>query len=222
MQKIAIVLSIIILACGSFKVNLVNTITKNEETKNNTVSKSDSIGNPYFKESYFEDAAYTCYFLTYKEYRGFLSVKCEKLLDLVDGQVYGLRVKGYIPDDLEFPQERLLLGYLYVKKDKIYRIPEKDESLKQLKKGQMPEGSYIVCQDKGIKDSLKEEEKGIHHYLKVNDEIESHYYRNIVETDYFETFTWKKDEGLTYYCSGYGALSDYIKLKKIETETETE
>lgn len=220
LKKALIILAslIIILACGGFKANPVNTMTKNEEVKNNTVSKFDSKENPYFKESYFDNTVYSCYFSTYKEYRGFLSLKCEKILDLQEGQVYELKFKGYVPESLMFPKERFSLGYFYVKQDKIYRMNVMEKTLEQIKKGKIPEESYIICQDKEIKEGTdaEKEKDGIHYYMEADGKIrKSHYYIMVRELDYYETFTWKENEGLTYYCSGYGALSDHVELKKI-------
>lgn len=127
------------------------------------------------------------------------------------GNLYELKLD---PNE-ELPDEFLSLGYFYVQEDKIYRYKAEEKIVKQL---QLDEDSVplpeIVCQSEEVKDELREDEKGWHVYIEVNGDYSVyHSYSNLVETGYYETFYWKKGEGLIGYKSGWGAGKDSIALE---------
>lgn len=102
------------------------------------------------------------------------------------------------------------LGYVYFTGDKIYKFND----IENFENNKVPEDAYVVCQMEDMKDSLGENEKGWHQYIEVKgDTIEYHSYNNQVETGYYETIIWKKNVGITFYQSGYGAGRDEIKLE---------
>lgn len=140
-----------------------------------------------------------------------------QVLDTLDrGTVYTL-----IMDPIEgVPQESLTLGYFYVQEDKIYKLNSSKESLEQfLVSESIPEGSEVICQEEGTEDFLDTEEKGWHHYIEVDGEKRIyHAYSNLVETGYYESYTWEKGKGLINYRSGYGAGRDSIELTLSEEE----
>ena len=106
------------------------------------------------------------------------------------------------------------LGYLYITNEKIYKFNEFEESIDALVNNKIPEDAYIVCQKEEMKDALDKNEKGWHQYIEIKgDTIEYHSYNNQVESGYFETIIWKKDVGISYYQSGYGAGREGIELE---------
>lgn len=143
-----------------------------------------------------------------------VTLNINELANLKYGKLYELKL-----DPIEgINDERLNLGYFYVQGDKIYKIEPTEQNLDMLKTNEeLPKDTVIVCQDTQIEDSLDDNEQGFHHYLDVNgDKREYHSYNNQVSTGYYESFTWKKDIGLTNYRSGYGAENDSIELQLVE------
>lgn len=114
--------------------------------------------------------------------------------------------------------ERLISGWFYVEKEKIYKIVPTEDNKNSLKmKEEIPVGSLIVCQEKEIVDSLSKYQKGEHQYLLIDgDEREYHFYNDKVNTGYFESYIWKKNTGLKFYKSGYGAEGNLVELKLLE------
>lgn len=134
-----------------------------------------------------------------------------EIAELKYGKLYELKL-----DPVEgVPNERLNLGYFYVEEDKIYKIEPTEENLNKLKTTkELPTDSTIVCQDKEMKDNLNKDELGWHQYIEVDgDKRVYNSYNNQTDTGYYESFTWGKNKGLTYYKSGFGAESDSIELQ---------
>lgn len=140
-----------------------------------------------------------------------IKMNIHKIADLKDGKLYELKL-DYIKDA---PSDRMNLGYFYVQKNKIYRIPPTKENLNKLIVNNiMPKDSSIVCSEKAIKDSLGKDKHGWHQYIEINgNKCEYHSYNDSVDTGYYESFTWEINKGLIYYQSGYGAGSDSMELK---------
>lgn len=106
------------------------------------------------------------------------------------------------------------IGYLYIVEDKVYEFEGTEEDMEVLENNKMPRNAYIVCQKEEMKDQLGDNEKGFHQYIKIEgDTIEYHAYDNQAENGKFETIKWKKDVGITYYESGYGAGTATVKLE---------
>ena len=139
-----------------------------------------------------------------------VNLNINKLAILNDGELFELKIDPIAG----IPDESLNLGYFYVQKDKIYKIEPTEENLNLLKtSNKLPNNSVMVCQNEALKDSLTQEEKGWHQYILVNgDKREYHSYNNLVETGYYESFTWEKECGLVNYSSGYGAGANSIEL----------
>lgn len=118
----------------------------------------------------------------------------------------------------DIPDDRLTLGYFYVQEDKIYKIDtyyfDKQKTIAELLLD-----SAVVCQENELEDDLDEDEKGWHQYIKIDGSIrEYHAWNNLVETGYYEAFTWEKGKGLVYYRSGFGAERDGIELTLINNK----
>lgn len=113
------------------------------------------------------------------------------------------------------PDERLIIGCFYEIGEVIYKIVPTDQNLDNIiSSGEIPKDSIIVCNGTEITDELEKDKKGFHHYININDdEIAYNSYNNLVETGYYESFTWKKGVGLIFYKSGYGAECNSIRLK---------
>jgi hypothetical protein len=165
--------------------------------------------NPYFVDG--DTISFSGSFLFRDDIKKEVSLNINGITILNEGHVFELKIEPIegVPDD------RLNLGYFYVQKDKIIRIPPTEDNLQGVGKDILPLDSVIVCQDNEIEDTLSKEEKGWHQYIKINgDTCEFHSYNNLVETGYYESFTWEKDRGLIYYRSGYGAERESIELKR--------
>ena len=118
------------------------------------------------------------------------------------------------------PTERLSLGYFFEVGDKIYKINPTKENLEMIKDNEeVPDDSIIVSQSSELPDVLTEGEAGFHHYIDIEDgKIKYHSYNNLIETGYYESFTWEKGTGLVSYQSGYGAERESIKLNLISNQ----
>lgn len=189
------------------------------EGDSSTVS---SIENPFFFKNDISQMNYKGKFLfnTDEFIEKDTVLHINEIINLENGKVYELKLDS----TNDIPNERLNLGYFYVQQDKIYKIEHNQENLNKLKEGEeIPDNSVIVCQEKELKDELNENERGWHHYVKVNGDIrEYHAYNNLTSTGYYETFIWEKDKGLIQYRSGYGAERDSIELNLINDQKESE
>lgn len=143
-----------------------------------------------------------------------VKILVNEIMKLKSGIIYELKMEPV----KNVPSDRLILGYFYVMKDKIYKVELTKENRKWVeKKERIPSESIIVCQEREIVDNLDKEEKGEHRSLSINgDQREYNSYNDTVDTGYFESYIWKKDVGLKFYNSGYGAESNLIELNLIE------
>lgn len=223
MKKALVIIFAIVLIVISFIIanNISNDKNESNYDNNSKISSQTDtkitdkeIVNPYFFTNYISAQSYKGKFLFDDIIEQDVTLNINELANFKNGKLYELKL-----DSIEgINAERLNLGYFYVQEDTIYKIAPTEQNLDILKSNEeLPEDSIIVCQDTEIKDSLDDNERGFHHYLDVNgDERESHSYNNQVSTGYYESFTWKKDIGLTNYRSGYGAENDSIVLQLIE------
>jgi hypothetical protein len=182
-----------------------------QETVQQPSRETPDVGNLFFFNGNIQHVNYKGVFLFNNIIEKDIKLNINEVADLKYGKLIELKL-----DNIEgVPSERLSLGYFYVQKDKIYKITPTQEKLKKLKeREEIPNNSFIVCQNQEMKDTLKEDERGWHQYIKVNENrIEYHSYNNQVETGYFERFTWEKNKGLIFYQSGYGAERDSIELQ---------
>ncbi|AEM74576.1 hypothetical protein [Caldicellulosiruptor acetigenus] len=199
--------------CAKFS-NISETNFKSSSQFNITSSKKVTYNaerNPFFFKESISKVEYKGKFLFDDLVEKNVKLNIIKKANLKYGELYELKL-----EPIEgIPDERLSLGYFYVQKDKIYKIDPTKENLSKLKtREELPNDSVIVCQDKEIKDSLSENKRGWHRYLRVErDKREYHAYNNQVETGYYETFIWEKNKGLISYRSGYGAERDSIELQ---------
>lgn len=187
--------------------NNLNESASNKNSSSNTESKK----NEFFFNNKEQYVKYNGNFLFGDVIQKDTKLNINKLSNLKYGELYELKIDSI--DNV--PDNRLNLGYFYVQEDKIYKInPTKENFYKLTKNEQIPNDSVIVCQDKEIKDNLKENEKGVHKYIIANeDKREYHFFDNQTSTGYYETFIWEKSKGLIDYKSGYGADRDLIELQ---------
>lgn len=205
-----LVFGLVIIAC------LLSSCTNKERGKFNlTLSKENNVSNDFFSKSKIESLKFKGRFSFIDEgvIERIVKLHVEEIAKMESGTVYELKVE---PVD-NVPKERLVLGYFYVEREKIYKILPTKEHKNSLKKKVLPEESTIVCQEKEIVDSLSKKQKGEHEYLSVNGEQrEYHLYNDKVTTGYFESYIWKRNVGLLFYNSGYGAERDLVELKLLE------
>lgn len=165
----------------------------------------------FFFKKEVSHITYNCNLSIYEPVQKEINLYIREVAELKEGKLYELKL-----DNIEgIPNERLNLGYFYVLEDRIYKLRPTEENLNKIKSKQELPGDYaIVCQDKELKDSLGKNERGWHRYIEINgDKREFHSYNNLVETGYYESFTWEKSKGLIYYQSGFGAERDAIELQ---------
>ena len=114
---------------------------------------------------------------------------------------------------------RFTIGYFFIKDNSIYKVDlNLGDIIKNEDEVNIIKNSFVVFQNKDKKDSLNENKKGFHSYIKVNNEnVEYHSYNNNILTGYYESFTWSKNYNLINYSSGFGAGRDLIELKVIES-----
>ncbi|WP_372999156.1 hypothetical protein [Lutispora sp.] len=191
---------------------------QNNDYNSLTTTKNYDNGSNEYESVYFQDddiisMKYKGQFIFQDVYEKEVRINMEILENLNEGRIYQL----YLSPLQGVPVERLSIGYFYESGDTIYKINPTEANLNMIKSsGNIPEDSVIVCQNAEIQDTLGEDERGWHQYIEVNgDEIEYHSYNNLVETGYYESFTWKKGVGLVFYQTGYGAERASIRLKLI-------
>jgi len=183
---------------------------KKEVTDNNAKSANLEIAdNAFFIKSNVSQVNFKGTFLFTDVIEKQVILHFSEVANLKYGKLYQLKLDAI----KDVPNDRLRLAYLYVQKNKIYKI--EPTSINELKTSEeIPIDSVIVCQDKEMKDTLNDNELGWHHYIEVNgDTREYHSYNNQVSTGYYESFSWKKGKGLINYRSGYGAERDSIELQ---------
>ncbi len=190
--------------------------------ESNSITSATNVDNLYFFKNNISHISYqgTFLFAANSEEIAKKEVKLyiNKVGNLKRGKLYNLKINSV----KNIPSDRLNLGYFYVQKDKIYRFSLTRESLNKFKVSEkVPSGSSIICSNKQIKDALGENKRGWHQYLKLNgSKIEYHSYNNLVETGFYEDFTWEKNVGLVNYRSGFGAERDGIELQIINQKGE--
>lgn len=223
MKKALVIIFTIVLIVISFLIanNISNDKNESSYDDNSKISSQTDtkitdkeIVNPYFFTNNISEQNSKGKFLFDDIIEQDVTLNINELANLKYGKLYELKL-----DSMEgIDDERLNLGYFYVQEDKIYKIEPTEQNLDMLKTNEeLPEDSVIVCQDTEIEDSLNDNEQGFHHYLIVEgDKRIYHSYNNQVSTGYYESFTWKKDIGLTNYRSGYGAENDSIELQLVE------
>lgn len=148
-----------------------------------------------------------------------VEVVLNEVLKFENGILYELKI-AYDEDfdgRIYYNWDRFHLGYFYVQKDKILLLRAPNILNKIKTEEDIILYGTIVCQNQERQDTLKEDEKGFHQYILVNgNQREYHSYNNLVETSFYEAFTWEKGVGLIAYRSGFGAEKDGIELHKIE------
>ncbi len=187
----------------------------NKENKTNSVFSDQDKSNTYFSVNNLNTKKFKGRFssnegeLIEKEVKVYADLVLKSKL----GSVYKLEIEP-IKNILE---ERLILGYFYVLKDKIYKIEPIENNIDKIKNNEIISESIIVCQEEEIPDHLSVNTKGEHQYLTDKGNIkEFHMYNDKINTGYFETYVWEKNIGLKYYKSGYGAEKDFVEIKLID------
>ncbi|URZ09709.1 hypothetical protein [Clostridium felsineum] len=208
--------------------NKTTLITKKKNTDNKTSepmpqaqpnntnpapNNKSSVTNPFFFNSGTSNITYSGDFRFGDPEKKNVQLHINKIAILKNGDLYDLKLDPIYGAS----SDRLDLGFLYVQGDKIYKITPTNDNLNMLKTSdKLPADSLIVCQDTEIKDTLKEDEKGIHSSLKVDGNTrEFNTYNNRVDTGYYEYITFEKNKGITYFKSGYGAERDQLELKLV-------
>ena len=132
-------------------------------------------------------------------------VKC-----LEEGTLYEIKIDA---DEAEcYAYDRFQLGYFFVTEEQIFRV---SEELLEQDAEEWAKTENVICQEEEMEDAV--EGKGWHKYICIVDEkCEFHSYNDMVETGFYENFTWEKGKGLVEYRSGYGAEKDAIYLRLCE------
>lgn len=193
--------------------NQEQTLSSNDGLDSGKTSSKSTLNNVFFFKNNITQVSYT---VTYAFEDNMpvddnIKLYVNEVANLKQGRLYELKIDNI----QDVPRERLILGYFYVQKDKIYKMELTEESLKNLKSNNViPKESIVVCQEKALKDNLKKDKSGWHHYIDVDgDKRIYHAYNDLTTTGYYESFTWEKGRGLISYYSGFGAESDSINLQ---------
>jgi hypothetical protein len=182
------------------------------QTSRPQVTESKSGSNLFFFKDSVTRLSYHGKFLTDTLIEKEITLHMIKKAVLKHGNVYELKL-----DSVEnFPSDRLSLGYFYVRSDKIFKLPNPEVDLSNLKANEdgIAEDA-VVCQGSAKKDRYKEDEPAWHQYIETDgNKCIYHAYNSQVATGYYESFTWEKDKGLMSYWSGFGAERDGIELQR--------
>ncbi len=148
-----------------------------------------------------------------------VKVKVEKLSELPTSKIFQLEVVE-IDQDLEQKEwdlikDYLVIGYLYVHEDKIYKCFPSEENKNLLLKDELPMDSYLVYS--GENEEVEKDNQ--YHKLSVDEFIntsESIFYdkskREGYGKGYYEVYNFDINNGLTYYISGANYSNNQIKL----------
>lgn len=180
--------------------------------------------NPYFFQENIQTADYDTKFTFWDDdsLPAEMELSINELLHFDNGTLYELKLnydETFNGRDY-YGWDRFHLGYFYVQEDKIYLIREAGVIEHIQTEADILSQGTIVCQQEELKDTLEEEEKGLHEFITLNDnQCEYHSYNNLTETGFYETFVWEKGKGLVRYKSGFGAERDDIELQMHDYET---
>ncbi len=121
--------------------------------------------------------------------------------------VYSLEKIPNVPDGRQ-------VDWYFVEKEGLVYKMDYDVFSEYMRTGENQERMVLVASVSPVSDILSESEKGFHNYVEMDDKgyIIGHSWNNSVESGFYETFVWKKDNGLIEYKSGYGADKETIKL----------
>lgn len=178
-------------------------------------STGEVVSNPYFLE---EDG--TKYYDAVFE--GNRACRVELLIDNMkeyeNGTLYYLHVNEESLDNTfeRWGNEPLSMGYIYICKEKIYFLNYiTEEEVLLLTEDEITGKAYVVCQEESKEDALQE--KGWHEYIVVDgDKCEYHGWNDLVETGWYQSFTWEKENGLVGFKCGFGAGRGHMELTLAE------
>lgn len=157
-------------------------------------------------------------------FEGDRECKAELFIDNVkeyeNGTLYHLYVNEESLDSTfeRWGNEPFDMGYIFVCSDKIYflnYITEEEALL--LTEEEITDKGDVVCQEESKEDVLQENEKGWHEYIVVDgDRCEYHGWNDLVETGWYQSFTWEKKNGLVGFRCGFGAGRGHMELSLTE------
>lgn len=160
-----------------------------------------NITNPFFDTDVLEKNKYYGTIMQNDEIiEGDFAIKIERVSGYNNGYIYKLELNK-TDKTQQGNTDDFLLGYFYVCENKIVKM---NDDLQEI---------ATVCQEESIKDNLSEEELGWHSSLQYSGEECSYTsYNNRVETGFYESMIWNKQEGLKYYRRGFGAGADSVEI----------
>lgn len=160
------------------------------------------------------------------EIRQNVTLNIIKLESFEDSELYALELEQLDVRDSEdmMTMGRRYLGYFYVTKTNIYRIPiydyngfteEQNQAIIDLIKQDEEtffEMSHIVCNVEGVEDSL--DEQGYHSGVKKEGSKRIFYYYNddMSGTKDYEEIVWEREKGIIYYKRGAGSMKMHIEF----------
>lgn len=153
-----------------------------------------------------------------------IKVQIEQVVEGENGVLYDIRIKWDTDASERYLEDidRFWLGYFYVMKDRICLIRDQKAAKMAEKENVLLSEGIVICQETEKEDSIKGE-KGWHESITVDGTTcEYRSYNDLVETGYYECFTWEKGKGLVGYRSGFGAEKAEITLWRKETENVRE
>ncbi len=175
--------------------------------------------NPYF---FPKDTQERMYLLEHTFLMETLPEKVNVSISKIEEQEAGRLYEIQLDQGIDFPEsiwgdmDRSWLGYFFVTDNKIFLI--RDSSPKIIMENASEEkllniGAVIVCQNSSKEDTLQDTEKGFHESITIEENLCIYRsYNNLVETGFYESFTWKKGIGLWEYRSGYGAGREHMEI----------
>ena len=140
----------------------------------------------------------------------YVDLKVKKLASYENGDVYRITI-----DHEDCPEryyygvtDRFILGTFYVTADKIYVIDGRDDIPTE---EEFLSVNKVVCAEEDSKVNPDGEAIELTHggYTCFCSK-----YNTLTESGFYFNYRWKKNEGLVYFRSGYGAEGDPIEIKK--------
>lgn len=154
---------------------------------------------------------------------GEVDLKLEELIKSENGRLYQISYdnviitdddEGIAREEIEFYEQGRDLGYFWVAEDKIYFFEEiSEEEIDDLcQNRELPELSMVVLQNAPLEETNKGE-KAWHEYIKIKDNrVRFGGYNDMVETGFWRSIIWEKENGILVFRQGYGAGRGMIEL----------
>lgn len=228
----------VLTGCGNYKLhnNEIETIESTQETVyEEIVIKETNIQETVYEEVQetetktdvlsegYEEKIYDSNFLFYEdiEFPEQVELMYETINKDEEGILYLIRIdmnEEFSGRDY-YGHDRTKLGYFYVTDAIVYFVDELDVDSEMTIEKIKSEGRIIYA-EQDYYESLEITESENDYLEFVDNNCIYHYFNNSVETGYYRTVGWNKEQGLIMFRNGFGALSESISLYRQGVDIE--